>query len=253
VTDRIAVLHALDGAGMPLLTQSLGSMNTIAMLSRIHPTLIDTNNPLEQAYKWFGLIDDDDLARLSKQEDWAFNELIQMLVERAEKSGRTLVIGDCSNPDFVSDKPVSELPGFLLLSSILENDFEVTSAALVRHPVDQWIDLQNKAGVAAPALDIFLRGYHQFAKSLDGVTTYRFEDVLSDPVPILQGLCEIIGAAYDADWEKNWRDYTTFVGEPRHAAAEGSAKIEFTEELLGQFKANDNYAPTLELLGYESP
>ena len=50
MTDRIRFLLALEGAGAPLVTQCLGAMSDIIVLSRIHPLGLEKINPLEQAY-----------------------------------------------------------------------------------------------------------------------------------------------------------------------------------------------------------
>ena len=106
MSDQIRMMLALDGAGAPLVTQCLGAMPGVVMLSRIHPAAQDGPNPLEQAYRWFNLIDDADIERLKKQPDWPYHEIMQMIVERAERKNQILVIGDRSNDDFVAaDQP----------------------------------------------------------------------------------------------------------------------------------------------------
>jgi hypothetical protein len=250
MTDQIRFLLALDGAGAPLVTQCLGAMSGIAMLSRIHPAAENPNNPLEQAYKWFGLVDDSDLDRLRAQPDWPYHEIMQMIAERAEQKGQILIIGDRSNDDFVADKPVSELPGIFLHPTVLESRFTPKSVALVRHPVDQWIHQQNQLGPNAPRLEIFMRGYRRFSECLDGIGIVRFEDFLSDPASVLKAICNHLDAPYNADWETNWREYNSVISEPSVKRPEGAAEVAFTDEIIQAFIANADYAPTLEKLGY---
>ena len=253
MTDRISILHALDGAGIPLVSKCLGVMKEILLLSRIHPSGANGINPLQQAREWFGLISDDDLERLRKQEDWPYNEIVQMIVERAERAGKRLIITDWSNPDFVADKPVSELQGMFFHSAVLETEFDVSPAALIRHPIDQWIDLQNAQGPGAPKMDIFLRGCARFAEKLDGIDFIRYEDFLSDPATALQNLCDILDVPFDPDWENNWRDYRTFTGEPAVQKSEGTEQLAFDDGLLAKFKADPNYAAAIQGLGYDGP
>jgi hypothetical protein len=253
LTDRISIVHALDGAGMPLVSRCLGAMKDIVLLSRVHPSGANGVNPLQQAREWFELISDDDLERLRKQEDWPYNEIIQMILERAERAGKKLIVTDWSNPDFVADKPVSELQGMLFHSAVLETEFDVSPAALIRHPIDQWIDLQNAEGPGAPKMDIFLRGCARFAANLDGVDFIRYEDFLSDPETALQKLCDILDAPFDPDWENNWREYSTFMSEPAAQKSEGAEKLTFDDDLLAKFKADENYAAAIQSLGYNGP
>lgn len=244
------MILALDGAGAPLVTQCLGAMPGVVMLSRIHPAAENGPNALEQAYKWFGLIDDADLERLKSQPDWPYNEIIQMLAERAEKKDQVLVIADRSNDDFVADKPVSELPGIFLHRTVLETRFMPQSVALIRHPIDQWIHLQNQLGPDAPKLDIFMRGYRRFSDCLEGINTVRIEDFLSDPASALTAICTHLDIPYDAGWENLWREYDYVIPDPAQKKPEGAEEVEFNEEILQAFVANPDYAPTIEKLGY---
>jgi len=250
MTDQIRFLLALDGAGAPLVTRCLGSMSGVVMLSRVHPAAKNGNNPLEQAYKWFGLFEKSDIERLQKQSDWPYHEIIQMIAERAEKKNQILVIADRSHPDFVDDKPISELPGIFLHPTVLEARMMPKSVALIRHPVDQWIHLQNQLGPDAPGVEVFLRGYRRFSDCLPGIETVRFEDFLADPASTLTTLCAQLDIPYNADWETGWNDYTTFVNEPAREKPEGAADLSATEEILALFEANPDYAPTVEKLGY---
>ena len=238
---------------MPLVSRCLGAMKDIVLLSRVHPSGANGVNPLQQAREWFELISDDDLERLRKQEDWPYNEIIQMILERAERAGKKLIITDWSNPDFVADKPVSKLQGMFFHSAVLETEFDVSPAALIRHPIDQWIDLQNAEGPGAPKMDIFLRGCARFAANLDGVDFIRYEDFLSDPKTALQKLCDILDAPFDPDWENNWREYSTFMSEPAAQKSEGAEKLTFDDDLLAKFKADPNYAAAIQSLGYNGP
>ncbi len=241
---------ALDGAGAPLVSRCLGAMPGIALLSRIHPAAENGNNPLEQAYKWFGLIDDTDIERLRTQPDWPYLEIMQMIAERAEKKGLTLIVGDRSNEDFIADKPVSELSGIFLHPTVLETRFTPTSVAVVRHPIDQWIFLQNQLGADAPRLEIFMRGYRRFSDCLNGIEIVRFEDFLADPASVLTAICNALDAPYNADWEARWNDYNSFVAEPARPKPDGAAEMAYNDEILQAFNANPDYGPTLEKLGY---
>lgn len=250
MTDRIRLLLALDGAGAPLVTQCLGAMSDIVVLSRIHPLGLDRINPLEQAYKWFELVTDADIERMKSQADWPFHEIMQMIAERAEKKGQTLVVADWSDLDFIGDKPVSELSGIFLHPTALETRMDPTSVALVRHPVDQWIHLQNQLGPDAPSLEIFIRGCRRFSECLEGIETIRFEDFLADPGAMLQTLCGYLDAPFNTDWESGWKDYEFVMGEPARRKPEGAAEVVLTEEIMAAFESNPDYAPTVEKLGY---
>ena len=250
MTDQIRLLLALDGAGAPLVTQCLGAMPGIVMLSRIHPSHVAETNPLEQAYKWFGLVEDADLERLRAQPDWPYHEIMQMIAERAEKKGLTLIIGDRSHEDFVADKPVSEIPGIFLHPTLLESRFTPKSVALVRHPIDHWIHLQNQLGADAPSPEIFMRGCRRFSDCLAGVETLKFEDFLADPASMLKVICDRFDTPYNAGWEAHWRDYKTFVSEPVRDRPEGVAEVTFNDDIMQAFAANDDFAAAAKNFGY---
>lgn len=250
MTDRIRFLLALDGAAAPLVTQCLGAMSDIVVLSRIHPLGLAQVNPLEQAYKWFGLVTDADIERMKTQADWPFHEIMQMIAERAEAAGKTLVIADWSDLDFIGDKPVSELSGIFLHPTALETRMDPTSVALIRHPVDQWVHLKNQLGADAPGIDIFMRGYRRFSDCLDGIETIRFEDFLADPGAVLQTLCTYLDMPFNADWESGWKDYRFVMGEPARERPEDEPLLVLNDEIMQAFADNPDYAPTIEKLGY---
>lgn len=250
MTDRIRFLLALDGAGAPLVTQCLGAMSDIVVLSRIHPLGLADINPLEQAYKWFGLVTDADIERMKSQTDWPFHEIMQMIAERVEAKNQTLIVADWSNLDFIADKPVNELSGIFLHPTALEARLEPTSVALLRHPVDQWVHLQNQLGADAPSIDIFMRGYRRFSDCLEGVETIRFEDFLADPAAVLQTLCGYLDAPFNADWESGWKDYRFVMGEPARDKPEDQPQVVVSDEIMAAFEANPDYAPTVAKLGY---
>lgn len=241
---------ALDGAGAPLVTQCLGAMPGVVMLSRIHPAAEDGPNPLEQAYKWFGLVDDADIERLKKQPDWPYHEIMQMIAERAEKKNQVLIIADNPNGDFVADKPVSELSGIFLHPTVLETRFTPKSVALIRHPIDQWLHLKNQLGPDAPSPEIFMRGCRRFSDCLDGIETVKFEDFLADPASALTRICSHLDVPYDAGWESHWRDYGFVMAEPSRQRPEGVPEIQFDDEILKGFQTLPDYAPAIEKLGY---
>jgi hypothetical protein len=193
---------------------------------------------------------DNDLERLKSQPDWPFHEIVQMIAERAEQNGKTLIIGDWSNLDFVADKSIAELSGIFLHPTALEARFEPTLVAIVRHPVDQWIHLQNKLGPEAPSLEIFMRGYRRFSDCLEGIETIRLEDFLADPGAVLTTICDRLDAPYNPNWESGWKQYQTFIGEPFHQKAGNAVEIELNDDILKAFTDNPNYAPGIERLGY---
>lgn len=250
MTDRIRFLLALDGAGAPLVTQCLGAMSNIVMLSRIHPTGVNRINPIEQAYKWFGLLTDADIERMKSQPDWPYLEIMQMIAERADAKGQTLIIADWSDLDFIGDKPISELSGIFLHPTALEARLDPTSVALVRHPVDQWIHLKNQLGPNAPSIEIFLRGYRRFSDCLEGIEIIRFEEFLADPAKVLQTLCGYLDVPFNSDWETGWKDYRFVMGEPAREKPEDEPLIVLDDEIMQAFESNPDYAPTIEKLGY---
>ena len=64
---------------------------------------------------------------------------------KAEKAGYPIEGGAEEGAGAAAaDKPIAELSGIFLHPTALEARFEPTLVAIVRHPVDQWINLQNK-------------------------------------------------------------------------------------------------------------
>ena len=253
----IGILYALDGARAATIHRCLGAMSGIVVLSRIHPFGLQINNPLEQADRWFGLISDEDRDRLMSQQDWPYQDILELISDRATAAGKRLVVGDWSNVDFVGGVPLDQLAGVFVHAGVLELKFEVKAAALVRHPIDQWLEIRDRGAGDAAALHHFLRGYHKFVQCLHGIPTVKYEHFETHPEAVLREICDAVGAPYDAGWQSRWQDFTDVA--PEVAADLTRTEIAATPrpdldaDLLQSFELDPNYAPAIQLLGYEHP
>jgi hypothetical protein len=241
---------ALDGAGAPLVTQCLGAMPPVVMLSRVHPAAENRPNAIEQADSWFGLFDDTDIQRLKSEPDWDYPEIIKMISDRAKNKDKTLILCDRSNDDFMAKKTSSKLPGLFVHKGALESHFTLNAVALVRHPIDQWIALKNQLGSEAPSPELFMRCYRRYCQAIEDIEVVKFEDFLADPGSVLTQICIHLDVPYDADWEKHWRGYSFVLSEPSREITEENRETKFNDEILWIFQAQSDYASTVEKLGY---
>lgn len=257
MTDTIGILHALDGAGAPLVHRCLGAMQGVTLLSRIHPMAAHLNNPLEQADRWFGLITDDDRNRLRSQADWPYQDIMQMIADRAEAAGTTLVVGDWSNVDFIGGVSVDQLAGIFVHRGVLDLKFHVKACALVRHPVDQWLAVRDRGPGDPNALNAFMRGYLRFAQCIADMPVVKYEHFVDKPGTILAEICAALGAPYDEGWESAWAGFMDIAVEtPDDKTATtlpAASSGDYDSELLSSFEILPDYRPALEALGYAHP
>jgi hypothetical protein len=257
----IRVLHHMARSGGTVISKCIASMNSVVLLSEIHPLGLQQHNPLLQAGRWFGLFSPWELQDI-RQRRISFLESIEMIRTRVEASGHTLVIRDWSHLDFTGI-PFIEAPAYrLLLAELLREKYRVIHTATVRHPVDQWISL-NKVAIIKdhPGLTAagFLYGYARFAEHASRMGFVRYEDFVRDSNSALRTLCDHLELAYDPGYRDKWAAYNRITGdntttsESRYTGenriATPTPQLEYPA-VLEEFSRNRDFINATRLLGY---
>jgi len=258
VTEKptIRVLHHLARSGGTVISKCLAVMDSVVLLSEIHPLGIEQFNPLVQAREWFQLVSGDESRARGKMNRSGFLDAIALIHRRCDERDKRLVIRDWSHLDFTGVPFVQDPSYRLQTADVLRDRFDAVHIATVRHPLDQLLSLRRLANIQEywdePAI---LRGFRCFAERAVEVGFLRYEDFVADPDRVLRELCERLQLEFDDGYKDRWADYrnitgavvskgTTIQAEPR-----GAVDL----ELLGRLSGNDDYQTILELLGYEHP
>jgi len=241
-----------------MLTRCLGSMSKLVVLSEVHPRAMKHTNPAWQAHEWFGLISASERAGFERP-GASFLEFITLVEQRARHKGKRLVIRDWPHLDYIG-VPYGA-PGMRpALVEALEPTFEIHAAVTVRHPLDQWLSLNNLDVIRGRlSVQDYLRGVRAFTEQIAGGAFTKFEDFTRDPMIELRQICERLGVAFDPSFMQRWHAYEKVTGDRKEHASRGSGRREIRPlgrrecepALLEQFRASEDYRVSCDLLGYE--
>lgn len=257
----IHLLHHMARSGGTIISRCLGCMQKIALLSEIHPYGYQKQliNPLAQAHEWFDLFKPEDIALIKGPQPLSFIEAIEMIKTRSDEKGLTLVIRDWSHIDYTGWPHNSNPTYKLTTAKTLASRFTIVKTATVRHPIDQWLSLNESQSWADTefSLDNFLFGYRKFAETAVDIGYGRYEDFVDNPKNFLENLCQKLRIAYDPDFENNWANYQSITTAVR--SRDGGFSIskrprrEVEPELFELFSSNKDYQKAIKLLGYKHP
>lgn len=260
--NALSVIHHLPCVGDSLVAKCLGSMQGVSLLSEVHPFASGgPANPLLQASRWMDINVQEEAANRGIEElNWL--QAVELINECVSDRGERLLIRDWSHLDYIGAPWVSEPPFKLNTAEVLSSSFELTQAALVRHPIEQWAALSVQKAVG-DKLDVqqFLKGYRAFAERAASLGFVRYEDFVLDPDASLQSLCSMLRLAFDDAYVDKWAEFTK-ITDNVCAGTDGSGALSTAivsmddsdrdERMLAEFRSCEDYMPSLELLGYSA-
>ncbi len=249
-------------SGGTLICRCLGSMENIILLSEVHPnfSLPQLNvDILEQAYKWFNLLEYKEIQQIRGNGKPNFPYTISLIHSRCLNRGKTLVLRDWSHIDFTAAPYLPKASYTLTTAEVLENMFSIIHTAIVRHPIDQWLSLMKLPDVNGTiSLELFLRGYYEFAVQCLKIGYLKYEIFIKDTETQLKLLCSRLDLDFDKRYVERWSDYKIITGDI-WGFGRGSNKIislphrKIHSELIKIFEQNTDYHLSLEILGYQHP
>ncbi len=249
-------------SGGTVVSKCLGCMDGVVLLSEIHPNFCIPSldvDAVEQAYKWFNLLTEQEVYRAGDRNPDNFHDVIGLINQRCIDQEKALVIRDWNHIDFTA-VPYVPQPSFCLTTvDALKDFFTIIHTAIVRHPIDQWLSLikiPNVKGLLS--LDSFLHGYHQFAVHCAEIGFFKYEDFTKNPETQLRLLCNRLKLHFDPNFINRWGSYTKITGDI-WGFGRGTNEIRplprrlLDATLLEDFKRNADYLSSLEILGYLHP
>jgi protein O-GlcNAc transferase len=247
----------------------LGCMDGVVLLSELHPHAWKLFNPIKQAQEWFGLLTQNDIAELQKQNNVSYTQAIKLIEQRCRARGATLVLRDWAHLDYTGF-PFANAPGYRpLLYTELAESFDIIRISTTRDPVTQWQSLIQLALLQEPlrsgafGLDQFLLGYRKYAELCVETGFVRYEDFTVNPDLEMRKLCDHLQIKFDPDFINKWPDYKTITGDVPSPHSQNKNKMPYDSNrilppskrpvepgLKKKFLANADYQRACELLGY---
>jgi predicted O-linked N-acetylglucosamine transferase (SPINDLY family) len=256
MAEDVRVLHHLARTGGTLVSKCLGSMDGVVLLSEAHPNGTGWIDPVVQARDWFGLIDAAEAEQL-RAEARPFETLVALAATRCQSAGQTLVVRDWTHLDYTGVPFMT--PSYALTTrDVLASIFDrVFATATVRHPIDEWLSL-DRLSLVHGRLSVadYLHGYRAFAEVVQDIGFVRYEDFTHDPDGVLQTLCARLALPFDPGYRTRWADYTWITGDvsrdgPPQRQIRPTRPKPYDPDLVQAFRASSDFAPALELLGYD--
>lgn len=254
----IRIVRSMARSGGTLVGKCLGSMDGVVLLSEIHPAELRVTNPMMQAQQWFGLIDKKDIAKW-KTRPPSVLQFVSLCDTRARAQGKTLVLRDWSHMDYLA-VPYGK-PGYgFALGDALAGAYELRVSVTTRHPIDQFVSLQQLAVVAQKLdIDAYCTGCARFAEYASEHGFHRYEDFTREPERVLRAMCDELEIGFDPGYADRWFAYTTITGDTQPGLGRGSSRREIVElprkavdaALLERFRGNAEYVKACALLGYD--
>lgn len=208
---KLRIIHHMARTGGTVISRCLASMQSIVLLSEIHPLGTRRINPLHQAHAWYGLLNSTELES-ARGGQLNFLEAIQLISLRCSEQGKTLVLRDWSHLDYTG-VPFTQ-PGYRsLLAESLQSSFTLVRFSSVRHPLDQWLSLAQLPFRDRLGPTRFLRGASRFAESAVETGFIRFEDFTRDNDRTLRQLCTGLELEFDPEYRDRWPAYTNITGD----------------------------------------
>ena len=252
---KIRIVHHLARTGGTVICRCLASMESVVLLSEIHPLGTQTFNPVHQAHTWYGLLNDKDLDS-ARSGRLSFLEAIELISRRCSEQDRILVLRDWSHLDYTG-VPFTQ-PGYRsLLAEKLQSSFALVRYSTVRHPLDQWLSVAQQPVFRerlGPAR--FLRGASRFAEAAVQTGFMRFEDFTRDNEIALRQLCAGLELEFDPGYREKWQAYTHVTGDVLPGRGSGAHITPLPRQAMDEnekrrFCSLPQYQAIIESLGYD--
>ncbi len=219
-------------------------MEGVVLLSEIHPQGVTLMNPAAQAHHWFGLLTDAD----TNLGNFGFDQAIGLINQRANERGQRLVIRDWAHLDFIGVPFLESARNRFGIVDALCEKLPLHRAAIVRHPLDQWLSLRRLAHMQGLVdEESFLQAYRSFATQCEGLPYFRYEDFVVDPEKTMQQMCAELDLPYDPAFTKKWFNYETITGSKQSSRGGKQSikplpRLSVEPDVISRFRNNEDFA-----------
>ena len=249
----IRIIHHMARTGGTVISKCLASMDEVILLSEIHPLGIKKFNPVSQAHEWYDLFSEQEMQDILAAA-LEFSDMVRIINDRVDKHGKKLVLRDWSHLDFTAVPFLPKASYRLQLYDSLVPEFDIFCIATTRHPIDQWLSLDNLAIMNGKInLQQYLYGFLKFAEKAKQIGFIRYEDFIRQPDETLRRVTGSLQISFDAGYKDKWMHYTNVTGDTANKQQEikPQKKPQLKRNVLKKFEKSKDYWAALDILGYE--
>ncbi len=241
-----------------MISQMIGCMQRVCLLSEINPRGIRWFNPIDQAARWHDLLPIGSVEEMSQNLDTevGFRSAISELLQLCRQKGMSLVLRDWSHLDFHGYPIVNSTTATLRLRDVVQGIAPLRSVITVRHPLDHFLHLKRMSILQEDWSDRrILVGIRLFAEAAQGHDWYRFEDVMEEPNAVLAKICDSLKTPFDASFSDRWWKYENITGDQTFTSPEIKCpkRLDVPNELWQVFDESEDFRQAVDLLGYDFP
>jgi hypothetical protein len=249
----VRLLQQMACTGGTLISKCLAAMPNVALLSEVNP-LSQLGLPPRPRFAPTNLIELAYQAKIPLMDELSekmFRADIEVISNHLHEIGQHLVIREHSHSDFMVGESTRRRG---TIKDILEKDFQVLAALLVRHPVDSYLSLVNNGWLHfEPAtFDEYCRRYLLFLECSEEVTLYKYEDFVDNPQTEMKRMCETLQLTFSEEFREIF-DFIAFSGDSGRAsdAITRRERREFTQSFAGEVNESNHFARLCADLHYE--
>ena len=209
--QTIRIIHNLARSGGTLISKCLGSMNTVALLSEIHPNAQKavSFNAVKQAQQWLDF---------DPTYPWQTNNFvtaIKAIEQHCSQQQQILLLRDWSHVDYLGVPVTSKPDNQASLVNALKNDFHIQNIQLIRNPVDTWLSTRRLNLIKAAKISSteFIQAYLNYLNNTSSDFQLLYENFLIDPDNTLKQACCHLKIEYDSLYKNKWHKFKQLTGD----------------------------------------
>ncbi|MAZ66496.1 MAG: hypothetical protein CMF25_05250 [Kangiellaceae bacterium] len=252
---KLRTIHHLACSGGTLIAKCLSALPNVYLLSEVHPfTQLHLGG--EGAKPRFSPSDISTLAKFAGipgQVELAkklFQKSIRETYEHVSSYGGDLILREHSHSDFCVGGESQERS---VLCSLLCEDYELLPLVTVRDPVDAYLSLVNNGWKHFEpfTFDEYCKRVLKFLDAFDGVSIFKYEDFVAEPIVEMQKYCDVLELPFDERFEDVFNAFTVTGdsgrgGEDIESKSRRPHSGEFDKEVL----ESESYRAIVEILNY---
>ena len=246
----LRTIHHLACTGGTVISKCLAAMPDVALISEVNPfnrigNKFEPTNPLLQLERSHRTLSTEEIIEeFCRQIDQAYKICLCDDVD--------MIIRDHSHTDFcMGTTPSAACP----IANHLCRDYELISAATVRHPLDSYLGMLARGWekqFSPSSLDEYSRRYLAFLERYASLPILRYEEFCVQPEAFMENLCNILEIGYSKKFLGRFGDVTLGGDSGRKGVSsiEPRPRREVPEQVQSEIETSGRYLDLVSRLGY---